>query len=152
MHVERKTDTRGTQTFAYDRRRRTGAKCHRRPAVAQVVKADGRHIPRWLAPPDRAIVTELACYPVLHRERSISDEQLRWTQRPDGGREPAAKTMRIYLSMLRKALGPECLPSRGRVPIHLYVHVRLGGSIACARQARTQVAELRDWDTEAIEA
>ena len=66
----------------------------------------------WRSPPERAVVVELACYLALHRERSVSGESLRAALRPDGSKEQSAKTLRTYLSMLRKALGPDALPSR----------------------------------------
>jgi hypothetical protein len=79
---------------------------------AVVIKVLGAvEVEGWRSPPARAIVTELACYLALHRERALSGEQLRLALRPDEGREPTAKTMRTYLSMLRKALGPGYLPS-----------------------------------------
>jgi hypothetical protein len=67
----------------------------------------------WLLPPERAVVTELACYLALHRDRPTSGEQLRAAVRPDDEREPSAKTMRTYLSLLRKAIGADYLPSGG---------------------------------------
>jgi len=66
----------------------------------------------WRSPPERAVVVELACYLALHRERPVSGESLRSALRPDGSKEQSAKTLRTYLSMLRKALGPDALPSR----------------------------------------
>jgi len=66
----------------------------------------------WRSPPERAVVLELACYLALHRERPVSGEGLRAALRPDGSKEQSAKTLRTYLSMLRKALGPDALPSR----------------------------------------
>ena len=66
----------------------------------------------WRSPPERAVVVELACYLALHRERPVSGESLRAALRPDGSKEQSAKTLRTYLSMLRKALGPDALPSR----------------------------------------
>jgi hypothetical protein len=66
----------------------------------------------WNSPPERAVVVELACYLALHRERPVSGESLRSALRPDGSKEQSAKTLRTYLSMLRKALGPDALPSR----------------------------------------
>jgi hypothetical protein len=66
----------------------------------------------WNFPPERAVVVELACYLALHRERAVSGESLRSALRPDGSKEQSAKTLRTYLSMLRKALGPGALPSR----------------------------------------
>ena len=67
----------------------------------------------WLLPPERAVVTELACYLALHRDRPASGEQLRAAIRPDDDHEPSAKTMRTYLSLLRKAIGADYLPSGG---------------------------------------
>jgi hypothetical protein len=67
----------------------------------------------WLCPPERAMVTELACYLALHHDRRFSGEQLRFALRPDGEHEPSAKTMRTYLSQLRKCLGPDYLSSGG---------------------------------------
>ena len=66
----------------------------------------------WRSPPERAVVVELACYLAMHRERPVSGESLRAALRPDGSKEQSAKTLRTYLSMLRKALGPNALPSR----------------------------------------
>jgi hypothetical protein len=66
----------------------------------------------WSSPPERAVVVELASYLALHRQRPVSGESLRAALRPDGSKEQSAKTLRTYLSMLRKALGPDALPSR----------------------------------------
>ena len=66
----------------------------------------------WKWPPERAVVVELASYLALHRERPVSGESLRAALRPDGSKEQSAKTLRTYLSMLRKALGPDALPAR----------------------------------------
>jgi hypothetical protein len=66
----------------------------------------------WAARPERAIVTELACYLALHRDRPVTGEALRAALRPDPSNEQSAKTLRTYLSLLRKALGPEALPAR----------------------------------------
>jgi hypothetical protein len=66
----------------------------------------------WAARPERAIVTELACYLALHRDRPVTGEALRVALRPDPSNEQSAKTLRTYLSLLRKALGPEALPAR----------------------------------------
>ena len=67
----------------------------------------------WLLPPERAVLTELACYLALHRDRPASGEQLRAAIRPDDDHEPSAKTMRTYLSLLRKSIGADYLPSGG---------------------------------------
>jgi DNA-binding SARP family transcriptional activator len=68
---------------------------------------------RLAAPPERAVVTELACYLALHQDRPASGEQLRAAIRPDDDHEPSAKTIRTYLSLLRKAIGADYLPSGG---------------------------------------
>ncbi len=65
----------------------------------------------WRSPPERAIVTELLCYLALHRDGPVSGEAIRAALRPDGDREQSAKTMRTYLSSLRRSLGPEALPT-----------------------------------------
>ena len=64
----------------------------------------------WLTPPDRAIVTELACYLVLHRGRALSGESIRAALRPNGDGELSAKTLRTYLSALRTAIGSDAFP------------------------------------------
>ena len=72
----------------------------------------------WKSEPERAVVTELACYLVLHRDRPVSGDLLRAALRPEGTNEQSAKTIRTYVSLLRKALGPDALPARylGRIP------------------------------------
>jgi len=37
----------------------------------------------WRRVPDRAIVTELACYLALHTDRAMSGDELRFALRPD---------------------------------------------------------------------
>jgi hypothetical protein len=64
----------------------------------------------WKSPPERAIVTELACYLALHRDRPVTGEALRLALRPDATTEQSDKTMRTYLSLLRKAIGHDALP------------------------------------------
>ena len=66
----------------------------------------------WRSLPERPVVVELACYLALHRGRPVTGESLRAALRPDGSKEQSAKTLRTYLSLLRKALGPDALPSR----------------------------------------
>jgi hypothetical protein len=73
----------------------------------------------WRSPPERAVVVELATYLALHRKRPVSGESLRSALRPDGSKEQSAKTLRTYLSMLRRALGQEALPSRPAGGYHL---------------------------------
>lgn len=66
----------------------------------------------WRVTPDRPILTELACYLALHRDRPVSSDGLRGALRPDEtDKEQSAKTMRTYLSLLRKSLGPDVLPN-----------------------------------------
>jgi hypothetical protein len=66
----------------------------------------------WRVAPERPILTELVCYLALHRDRPLTGEALRSALRPDqADKEQSAKTLRTYLSMLRKALGPEALPA-----------------------------------------
>jgi hypothetical protein len=66
----------------------------------------------WRSPPERPVVVELACYLALHREHPVSGDSLRAALRPDGSKEQSAKTLRTYLSMVRRSLGSEALPSR----------------------------------------
>jgi hypothetical protein len=66
----------------------------------------------WRVIPDRPILTALACYLALHRNRPISSDGLRAALRPDeADKEQSAKTMRTYVSLLRKSLGPDVLPN-----------------------------------------
>ncbi|HEY2565755.1 MAG TPA: TraM recognition domain-containing protein, partial [Acidimicrobiales bacterium] len=67
----------------------------------------------WLSPPERALVTELLCYLALHRNQRFSGDQLRFALRPDAESELSAKTLRTYVSMLRKCLGPDYVLSGG---------------------------------------
>jgi hypothetical protein len=65
----------------------------------------------WRHAPERPILTEIVCYLALHRDRAISGDALRAALRPDeSDKEQSAKTLRTYLSLLRKAIGPEALP------------------------------------------
>jgi hypothetical protein len=64
----------------------------------------------WRHEPDRAILTELACYLAVHRGRTISGDHLRAALWPDDAKEASAKSLRTYLSSLRKALGPDRIP------------------------------------------
>jgi hypothetical protein len=76
--------------------------------VLGVVEVDG-----WLAPPQRKVLTELACYLALHPHRSISGDKLRATLWPDAEAttEASAKSLRNYMSELRRALGNDLVPS-----------------------------------------
>jgi hypothetical protein len=64
----------------------------------------------WREAPQRAIVTELACYLGIHIDRAISGEELRSALWPDDASEASAKSLRTYMSLLRKALGSDLLP------------------------------------------
>lgn len=64
----------------------------------------------WQADPERAILIEIACYLLFHRERPIPGDELRVALRPDADQEISAKTLRSYMSLLRKALGPNFVP------------------------------------------
>lgn len=66
----------------------------------------------WRGAPERPILTELLGYLALHRDRPVTGETLRAALRPDhADKEQSVKTLRTYLSMLRKALGPEAFPA-----------------------------------------
>jgi hypothetical protein len=65
----------------------------------------------WELPPERAVVTELLLYLALHRGQRFSGDRLRYALRPDEDQELSAKTLRTYLSMLRKCLGPDYVTS-----------------------------------------
>jgi hypothetical protein len=65
----------------------------------------------WKQAPQRAVVTELACYLVLHADRPVPADELRAAIWPDDAREASAKSLRTYMSLLRKACGPENVPT-----------------------------------------
>lgn len=65
----------------------------------------------WQEAPSRAIVVELACYLALHPGRPIPSDQLRAALWPDGDREASAKSLRTYVSLLRRCLGGAHVPS-----------------------------------------
>ena len=64
----------------------------------------------WQEAPSRAIVVELACYLALHPDRPIPSDQLRAALWPDGDREASAKSLRTYVSLLRRCLGGAHVP------------------------------------------
>jgi hypothetical protein len=64
----------------------------------------------WAHRPDRSVVTELACYLALHPNRIIPGDELRVALWPDAAREASAKSLRTYMSLLRKSLGSEHVP------------------------------------------
>jgi DNA-binding SARP family transcriptional activator len=61
--------------------------------------------------PSRPILLELLCYLAMHRERPVSGEELRSALWPDTeGSEAGAKSLRTYMSMLRRCVGADRLP------------------------------------------
>jgi hypothetical protein len=68
----------------------------------------------WTQTPDRRIVTELAVYLALHRDRPRSAEELLealWPPRENGsGKEPDVDTVHQAVSRLRRCLGPDSVP------------------------------------------
>jgi hypothetical protein len=64
------------------------------------------------AAPKRNVVLELACYLALHRRRLVTTEELQIALSRDGdGPETSAKTVRTYMSELRRWLGADHVPS-----------------------------------------
>ena len=64
----------------------------------------------WAHRPDRSVDTELVCYLALHPNRTIPGDELRVALWPDAAREASAKSLRTYMSLLRKSLGSEHVP------------------------------------------
>jgi len=64
----------------------------------------------WRRVPERAIVTELACYLALHPDRAMSGDELRFALRPDAETDISAKSLRSYMSLLRTSLGGDLVP------------------------------------------
>ena len=64
----------------------------------------------WRETPKRRIVSELACYLALHAGRPVSGEVLRAALWPEADSEASAKSLRNYMSDLRRALGSEHVP------------------------------------------
>ena len=66
-----------------------------------------------LVMPKRSVVLELACYLALHRRRAVTTEELQMAlSGGDGdGPETSAKSVRTYMSELRRWLGAEHVPS-----------------------------------------
>lgn len=65
----------------------------------------------WQEPPPRAVVVELASYLALHPGRPIPSDELRAALWPEGEREASAKSLRTYMSLLRRSLGGEHVPA-----------------------------------------
>ena len=64
----------------------------------------------WRETPKRRIVSELTCYLALHAGRPVSGEVLRTALWPEADSEASAKSLRNYMSDLRRALGSEHVP------------------------------------------
>jgi DNA-binding SARP family transcriptional activator len=64
----------------------------------------------WRRIPERQVVTELCCYLALHGERPVTADVLLAALWPEGRREAGAKSLRTYLSLLRRSLGPDLFP------------------------------------------
>ena len=67
----------------------------------------------WLEAPTRRVITELAVYLALHPTRLFSGDELRnalWPE-TDATTEASARSLRTYMSELRRVLGAELLPS-----------------------------------------
>jgi hypothetical protein len=93
----------------------------------------------WRVGPDRPVVTELVCYLALHRDRPITGEALRVALRPEEmDKERSAKTLRTYLSMLRRSLGPNVLPNASSSGY------RLADSVVTDWDAFRQLSDLPD--------
>jgi hypothetical protein len=67
----------------------------------------------WVMEPTRNKVIELACYLGLHRRRTLSMEELQMALSSEGsdGPETTAKTVRTYMSELRRSLGTDHVPT-----------------------------------------
>ena len=102
----------------------------------------------WRAAPDRPILTELVCYLALHHDRYVTGEALRAALRPDEReKEQNAKTLRTYLSMLRKSLGPDVLPAASSAGYRLgnavTTDLELFAGLASAEDLETKLGALR---------
>lgn len=66
----------------------------------------------WVVPPRRKVLTELACYLALHTGRPVSGEEFRaaLAGASETDDEVSAKSLRTYMSELRRCLGPGLLP------------------------------------------
>lgn len=64
----------------------------------------------WRQAPERQVVTELCCYLALHGGRPVAADALLAAVWPEGRREAGTKSLRTYLSLLRRSLGPDLFP------------------------------------------
>ena len=82
------------------------------PGGLVVVKVLGAvEIEGWRETPKRRIVSELACYLAMHAGGPVSGEVLRAALWPEVDSEASAKSLRNYMSELRRALGSEHVPT-----------------------------------------
>jgi hypothetical protein len=97
----------------------------------------------WLEAPTRNKVTEAACFLALHRRRPVTTEELQIALSSDGDTsETSAKSVRTYMSELRKSLGAIHLPSaRGS-------GYRLAESVTCDWDEIKELAARRPTDTD----
>jgi hypothetical protein len=67
----------------------------------------------WVDPPTRHKVIEALCFLALHRKRPVTTEELQIALSSDGDDAPetSAKSVRTYMSELRRCLGAEHVPS-----------------------------------------
>jgi hypothetical protein len=101
---------------------------------ARISVAGPVEIEPWLEPPTRNKATEAACFLALHRRRPVTTEALQIALSSDGDTsETSAKSVRTYMSELRRSLGAIHLPSaRGS-------GYRLAESVTCDWD------EIREW-------
>lgn len=83
---------------------------HHQASAAEVRVLGPIEVVGWREKPERAIVTELACFLALHGDRPISGDELRTALWPDDAKEASAKSLRTYMSLLRKAFGTDRVP------------------------------------------
>jgi hypothetical protein len=95
----------------------------------------------WPETPTRSRVTEAACFLALHRRRPVTTEELQIALSSDGDvSETSAKSVRTYMSELRRSLGAIHLPSaRGS-------GYRLADSVTCDWDEIKELAAQRPAD------
>jgi hypothetical protein len=86
------------------------------PGVAVEVRVLGPvQVVGWQEAPTRRVVTELLCFLALHPDQyPISNEAILAALWPDIDRTASARTLRNYLTMLRKCLGDQLFPQSVR--------------------------------------
>jgi hypothetical protein len=96
----------------------------------------------WLNAPTRSKVIEAACFLALHRRRPVTTEELQIARSSDDdGPETSAKSVRTYVSDLRRSLGAMHVPSaRGS-------GYRLADSVTCDWEDIQELAARRPADT-----